>query len=444
MKTSAFVTATVLFVAGCSHHRQFPGAVLALQNVQVVDLHAGLVVPDQTLLISANRIMKVDAAEAVEIPRGARIVNLAGKFAIPGLWDMHVHIVDPDTPGGPDVTLPLFVANGIMGIRDLGSSDLDSLISLRDAVRAGKRIGPRMQLAGKLIDGNPMVFPPDTWLARSPDEARQAVDSLFSRGVDVIKAYEMLQRDVLLALMEQAKQRGMPVVAHVPLTLDASEISALGARSLEHLRNIEMACSSVADSLRSARTERLNIEAAKPDTGRLAFDWSLGYGPGALIRAAIHREQRPRAIATRDSARCSALLQSFSKNGTWQTPTLFLLQRVYLRIDSMPTVRKASRYVPSITWQLWEADALEASAMTPEARAVLEQQSRWHLELVREMKEANVGILAGTDVSNPYMIPGFSLHEELRLLVLAGLTPLDALRSATINPATYMLSLIHI
>lgn len=438
MRRSVPVAVAALFLSACSNQQQVPGPVLAFEHVSVIDVRNGTVTEDQVLTISANRIMEVGATGQVRIPSGARVVNATGKFAIPGLWDMHVHIVDPDTPGDPDVTLPLFVANGVTGIRDLGSSDLDSILTLRTAVRAGERIGPRMQLAGKVIDGNPIVFPPDTWLARTPDEARHFVDSLSSRGLDVVKAYEMLQRDVFLALVDRAKQLGLPVVAHVPLAFDANEVSSLRVRSLEHLRNIELACSAVADSLRLARTERLQLEAAKPDTGSLAFDWSLGYGPGALIRAAIHREQRLLAHATRDSIRCSALLRSLALNGTWQTPTLFMIQRVYLRVDTIPTVRSASRYVPANSWDLWESDAREASEMTAEARATLEQQGKWHLELVSALREAGVGILAGTDVSNPYMIPGFSLHEELAMLVLAGLSPLEALQAATLNPALYM------
>jgi imidazolonepropionase-like amidohydrolase len=141
-------------------------------------------------------------------------------------------------------------------------------------------------------------------------------------------------------------------------------------------------------------------------------------------------------LATHDPARCRTLLAEFARNCTWQDPTLFLNQRGSFRVDTMNSVRVISRFVPPATWQLWEADARAATTtMTPEAQVDLERQGRWYFDLVRAMRDAGVGLLAGTDVSNPYMVPDFSLHEELGMLVRAGLTPLEALQAATLNPA---------
>lgn len=305
---------------------------------------------------------------------------------------------------------------------------------------AGSPLGgtrwPR-HVPGKLIDGRPVVFPPDAIVARTAAEAVAAVDSLAARRVDLIKVYEMLPREAFLALVERANFHGLPIAAHVPLVMDARELSELGVRSFEHLRNIEMACSASADSLRLARTERLAVEATKVDTGGLAFAWSLGYGPGSTVRAAIHSEQRPRALATYDAARCSLLLADLARNATWQTATLFNSQRVLFRVDTMASVRAASRYVPAATWKSWEDAARASQDMAPDAREAMEEQGRWYVNLVRDMREAHVGFLAGTDVSLPHLIPGFSLHEELAMLVRAGLTPLEALQAATLNPARY-------
>jgi imidazolonepropionase-like amidohydrolase len=438
MRTARLLILAAAAMSACSRSLE-PPPDLVIEHVAVVNVRDGGIVQDQTIAITGNRISAVQPATQAGVLRGARaVVDGTGQFVLPGLWDMHTHIVDPDAPGGPDVSVPLFVASGVTGIRDLGSSSLDSIIQLRDAIRDGRRLGPRMQLAGKVIDGLPVVFPPDAMVAATPDQARDAVDSLVARGMDVIKAYEMLTRDAFTALVERARQLGRPLVAHVPLTFDAAEMAALGVSSMEHLRNIELSCSGVSDSLRVARTERLAIEAAQPAASGFAFDWSLGYGPGALVRRAIHVDQRPHALATHDPARCRRVLSAFAESRVWQVPTLLLNQRTYLRVDTISSVVAAQRYVPPEVWRLWQADAASTQDMTASARADLERQGQWHFELVRAMRDENVGLLAGTDVSNPYMIPGFSLHDELRMLVLAGLTPLEALQTATINPAHYL------
>lgn len=419
---------------------------VALRNVTVVDVRAGQARPNQTVLIVGNRIAAVGGNASVPVPGNAVIVDASGKYIIPGLWDMHVHLVDPDTPGGPDLTLPLLVANGVTGIRDLGSSDLDSIVRLRAEVRSGMRLGPRMLISGKILDGAPMVFPPDSWLVWTPDEARRAVDSLAGLGVDAIKAYEMLQREAFLATVARARDHALPLAAHVPLVIDASEASEAGVRSFEHLRNVELACSSRADSLRLARTTVLRAEAEKSDTNRLVFGWSLGYGSGAQVRGQIHSDQRPRARATFDQGRCEALMRALTANRTFQVATLIVNVISSLRIDTMTTVRASLRYVPVATRDLWERETRSAIAAGDTSmdthggrgRANIEAQGAWYFTLVRMMRDQGVELLAGTDVSNPYIVPGFSLHEELGFLVRAGLSPLEALRTATVGPARYM------
>ena len=409
---------------------------LAFTHVNVVDVESGRVLPEQTVLIAGNRIQSVGPSARVKVPSGAQVVDATGKYMIPGLWDMHLHLVDPDTPGSPDVVLPLLVANGVTGGRDLGAMSLDSILQLRSDVRTGRRIGPRLVVAGKLLDGAPVVFPPDAVLVRTAEEGPQIVDSLAAPGVDVIKPYEMLRRDVFLAVVDQAKRRGLLLAAHVPLSLDAAEVSDAGVHTLEHLRNLELACSSKADSLRAARTALLEEEGARvAPQGGLAFAWSAGYGGGAAFRAKIHRAQRPRARETYDPERCADLLRRFARNGTWQDPTLAIENWEVERPDTSQRVRATLRYVPPRFREAWGEAVDELDKLPPEETAELEMQARWLVRLVGAMREAGVGLLTGMDVSNPYMVPGFSIHEELRSLTRAGLTPAEALRAATLNPA---------
>ncbi len=412
------------------------GSSLAFTRVNVVDVESARVLPNQTVLIAGNRIQAVGSSARVKIPSGAQVVDATGKYLIPGLWDMHLHVVDPDTPGSPDVVLPLLVANGVTGGRDLGAMSLDSILQLRSDIRTGQRIGPRLVVAGKLLDGVPLVFPPDAILVRTAEEGRQIVDSLAARGVDLIKPYEMLRREVFFAIVDQAKRRGLLLAAHVPLSVDAAEVSDAGVQTLEHLRNIELACSSKADSLRAARTAMLEEEGARvAPQGGLAFAWSAGYADGAAFRAKLHRAQRPRARDTYDPQRCADLLRRFARNGTWHDPTLAIETSEVERPDTSHRVRATLRYVPPRFREAWARAVDGLDKLPPEEAAEMEMQARWLIRLVAALRDAGVGLLAGTDVSNPYMVPGFSLHEELRALTRAGLTPAEALRAATLHPA---------
>jgi hypothetical protein len=181
----------------------------------------------------------------------------------------------------------------------------------------------------------------------------------------------------------------------------------------------------------------LTQAAGRADSGRRAFAWSAGYGSGASLRAAIHAEQRPLARRTLDEARCRALIDGFARDSTWQVPTLFLQLMAPRRLDTTAAVRAEGRYVPPATRRLWEENSVR-SAISGDAFANSFAQGEWYLALVRRLRDAGVPLLAGTDISNPWMVPGFSLHHELSMLVEAGLTPVEALRTATTNPARFL------
>lgn len=394
---------------------------VAFNHVTVVDVVEGKLVPDQAVRISAKRIVDVMPAADARIPPGTRIIDATGQFLIPGLWDMHAHYFDVDTPGSPEVTFPLSVAHGVTGARDVGGY-LDLLLSWRAEVDAGRIVGPRIVGTGPLIDGVPVVYPPMSVVARTPDDGRRIVDALAARGGDFVKAYEMLRPDTFFAIVDQAKKRGLPVVAHVPLTVLATEASDAGVKSFEHLRNIELACSRDADALLAER--KAMVEAG---AGRVGME----------LRTEIHWAQRMRALDTHDPERCTALLRKLAANRSWQAPTLFLGTRDAFRPDRRETVRDTLRWVPDVQRADWEAWSQRMSKLAPEAAAARKRHAEWSVQLVRRMKEEGVGLLAGTDISVQWMVPGAGLHEELGALVEAGLTPLDALRSATWNAARY-------
>ena len=394
---------------------------VAFTNVTVVDVVEGRLIRDQVVRISGERIVEVVPAAGARIPKRIRVVDAKGKFLIPGLWDMHTHLLGGVPPGCPELTFPLTIAHGVTGIREVGSF-LDYVFAWREEVESGRMVGPRIVGTDRLIDGMPPVYPGIANVTRTPENARQIVDILLGRGADFVKAYEMLRRDTFFALVDQAKKDGLPVVAHVPLSVLAGEASDAGVKSFEHLRNIEFACSREADTLVAERIAALQAGAARI---------------GNELRSEIHSSQRNRALDTYDPERCTALLRKFAANGTWQTPTLFIDIREVRRPDLRDDMREALRWVPDRQRTEWEAWMKRVSGTKPEEAAAIRRLADWHFQLVRRMNEEHVGLLAGTDVSITWTVPGFSLHDELSALVEAGLTPLESLRTATLNPARY-------
>lgn len=394
---------------------------LAFTTVNVVDVERGEILADQAVVISDNRIVGVGPSGQVSIPSSTRIVDGADKYLVPGFWDMHVHLFDVDTPGATEVTFPLLIANGVTGVRDTGSL-LDLLLYWRNEVTTGRSVGPRIVGTGPMLDGPPVVYSPMSTVLRTPNDARRTVQMLAQRGADFVKAYEMLRPDVFLAVVEESRTLGLPVAAHVPLTLLAGDVSNAGVRSFEHLRNIELACSRDAEALLESR-----IQLLEEGTDRI----------GSELRNEIHWLQRPLALASYDPNRCAALLDRLAQNETYQTVTLFLSTKESRRPDRLDHIRDTLRYTPEIDQVAWKKWSQAVDSYESEHSAARRAHSDWLMRLVRDMRDAGVPLLAGSDVSVPWMVPGFSLHEELAILVEAGLTPAEALRTATITPANF-------
>jgi imidazolonepropionase-like amidohydrolase len=388
-----------------------------IDNVSVIDVASGSAHPGQRVVITGRRIAAVGPAGQTPAPANATMVDGRGRFLIPGLWDMHVHAT-----GGPGTTQAsaLFLANGVTGIRDMGTG-VDGLLQWRAEVERGTLPGPRIVGAGVLVDGTPIVYPAAiTHAVATPDEARKAVDSLVGRGVNFIKAYEMLRPDVYLALAAQARVRGVSHAGHLPLAVSAEDAVRAGHRSFEHLRNLEVACSSKADSLRAVALDML--EKGKNEQGM-------------RLRSAIHGALRPRAFETYDEGRCDALIRLMAEHGTWATPNLVLATQGWFRHDTTEAFQKWVRYLPEPSRTRWRRASTPAT--TPQAQGP-PRAVAWAMQLTKRLHDAGVGTLAGTDYPIEAMVPGAALHEELALLVRVGLTPAEALRVGTLNPATYL------
>jgi imidazolonepropionase-like amidohydrolase len=384
--------------------------ILAITHADVIDVTGGPTQRDYTVVISGDRIAEIGNSSTIRAPKNAEVVDATGKFLIPGLWDMHVH------PHGKDY-LPLFIANGVTGVRVMWGDPEDH--EWRKAIETGDLIGPRMIIASPLVDG-PKPYWRGSISVSNEAEARQVVIKAKQDGADFVKVFQFLPRDLYFAIADEAKKQGMPFAGHVPISVSAQEASSAGQKSFEHLVGILPACSS-----RSAEL----LKGQQDDLAEGLLSKPRYWGTHVV-------ESRQMMLDTYSPDKVAALCAVLKSNGTWQVPTLTLL-RMFAYGDDPAFLKDARlKYVPVRTRASWDPSAIDGKH-TPEDFAYMKKEFQKDLEVVGAMQKAGVGILAGTDTANPFCFPGFSLHDELGLLVQAGLSPMEALQAATLNPARF-------
>ena len=395
---------------------------LALAGVNVVDVESGTIRRNQTLVVSAatGRIVEIVAGAKTKLSP-TRTVDASGKFVIPGLWDMHVHTLQP----AHESYLALFIANGVTGVRDMGT-DLTNLALAerwRRETREGKRIAPRVYASGPALG---TAQPQRALPVNSPEEARAAVLTLKSHGADFVKVYSLLSRPAFLAVLDEAKKQRLDVVGHVPVWVTAAEASEAGQKSMEHSYGLLESCSTRETEVR----REIERAAVNPDT------WAAW---GAVVRTTDRLYGAQARDQSYNRERCQALFARFVHNGTWQCPTLVLRRSFALRDDVVFTNDPRMKALPPSTIDTWRNSQSDSRNRDLSADELRDRRLRLakESELTGAMHRAGVGILAGTDLGNPYLYPGSSLHDELALLVGAGLSTLDALRTATFNPAQF-------
>lgn len=408
---------------GCTNEKPDQSTVWAITHVTVIDSKQERL-DEQTVLVNGNKIEAVGPTSEIELPKSARVIDGTGKFLIPGLWDAHVHLTyDQDI--GPSM-FKLFMVNGITSIRDTGGQ-LDLMQPYVEASKADPTNAPRLKFAGPLLDGLPRVYDGSTPFRpnlsvgiKTVDQARERVNELAAAGVDLIKAYEMLQPEALEAVLEAAAKKGLPVTGHVPLSTDVISASNAGLRSIEHMRNLEMSSTSDWEKLMETRRKELREGAQEA---------------GGDLRSRLHQLQRTYAIENQDSTTRAKVLGTLAKNNTWLVPTLTILAFRENRVYARATWREQFKYLPDSTGSRWQASAVRLTEMPLDSAGI--KFAQWGYDMVGRLPEAGVGVMAGTDTPIAFLTPGFSLHEELRLLVNSGLTPIQALEAATARPAEY-------
>lgn len=373
--------------------------VQAITHVTVLDPGAGgREQRDMTILFRNSTITAVEKSAEADVPKGAVIHDERGRYVMPGLWDAHVHLLQV----GPKA-FPLFLANGITSVRDMGS-DLIEIHQWQEARSLGALI-PRILTPGPKLDGMTYdeslhaEYRPDRLVVTSPETARASVDALKKAGVDFIKVHNGMTTDIYNAIAKEARKIGIAFDGHLP---EAGPLAAaaVGQRTLEHGQHMMLCSQADWEKIRSEPPDR----AADEETWCATLDVQTKMFP-AIVRA-----------------------------GEWLTPTLTVWRSGDMigRPNAKTLVEKLSG--SATVWpelQQWWNSEMNGPSFTDFQRSLLEKAPA----MAAAASRAGVKLLAGTDLGDPYVIPGYSLHDELELMVAAGVPTLKALQSATSEPA---------
>jgi hypothetical protein len=368
------------------------GQTLTITHATIIDTVTGKTAPDTTVMINGNRIASI-ARSTKHNPKAGKIVDARGEYLIPGLWDMHTHVYfDGTAADGTDLILPLFLANGITGVHDMGS-DLDAVLHARDEIAAHRLFGPRMIVSGPMLDGPKSQYKAAIPIA-TPEDGRNAVDMLKSRGVDFIKVQSGVPRDAYFAIAEESKKAGIAFEGHVPDAIRAAETVSAGQRTFEHLIGI--------------------FEASSPDEDRYLTGKKT---PGMFLESY-------------DPVREAGIIQLLAKNHIWQCPTLFWERGQWL-VDAIDYTKDPDLAYAGHTWVTKKWPASQASilkSLDTDPLPVRERFVEHELDIVRKPHAANVPFLAGTDA--PAGVDSHSRHQppsRIAALRRGGLYPTRSL-----------------
>jgi imidazolonepropionase-like amidohydrolase len=400
----------VAAVPSCLPAQSMPRApLLVFMHVTVINPASSSVEEDRAVVIRNGRITAVTSAAGFLPLAQAQVVDGSGRYLIPGLWDMHVHSAFGDWfPRGREVILPLFVANGITGVRDMGG-DLPVLFAWRKQIAAGEIPGPRMVVSGPMLDG----YLPGGTKTRFPSsipvtnaaEAVKAVDSLKAQGADFIKVQSVISNDAYVAAAQEAHRQNLPFVGHVPDHIKITESIALGQKSIEHFMGVLEGCSSQEDQLLAGNDDLKLL------------------------------------LGSYDDAKCQTLIKLLADTHTWMVPTTVWNRQGGL-LDQVDFARQPlDKYVPAywrdVTWKRFYNEMMPGIRADP--LSLRRQSIAQIIHMIGVLHKGGVEFMAGTDTApGIYVMPGFSLHDELANFVEAGFSPMDALATATSNPARFL------
>ena len=399
---------------------------VVIENVTLID--AGNPIREEmTVIIDGDAIVSINKSNIglTALLDDDVLIDGRDKFVIPGLWDAHVHLtfipeLDYETAYG------LFLMNGITSIRDTGAI----LKKLKPAIAFAKKNPlktPRLFYSGPLLDGTPSVYKgtepgyPELSVEINEDTNLTAlVNNLIEQEVSFLKTYEMLSEEIFINLLKISEEKNLKVTGHIPLGIDFFKAVDNGLDGMQHIRNLELACTKDSTEGLSKRLLLLeNVESI----------------PGSALRSKIHLAQRYSSIEDFDEDRCMKVIEHLVVNNVFQTPTLTINTVGSKRFFANEQWQETYKFLPNAVKNRWLKDS-ESMAQQPLNDSYKTYQD-WSMKMVGLFNKQGVKILAGTDTPIGFLTPGFSLHKELELLVESGLTPLQALRAATITPAEF-------
>jgi cytosine/adenosine deaminase-related metal-dependent hydrolase len=389
--SAVFITAAVISAFG-----QAPEEI-AISNVTIIDGTDRPPIENATIVWRGGRITHI--ASGREIPARARVVDGTGKYLIPGLWNNDLH--GPNYDKAPPLLKEL-IANGVTTVRDMGAP-LTDIVRLRDAIGAGTILGPRLFIAGPLMEGPVPIQMGLIVDLFSDTQAHEEVRELRAQKVDYIEVDTTLTPELYAAVADEARRQNLPLVGHIPANVSARDIVAAGQVDVEHLGgrflNVLIACSTDEQYFNqiTAKTYKEILLAVREKRKVTEPQFKAEFGA--------------RLLASFNETKAKQLYGLYAEHGVAQTPTLHALKT------------------------LWETNK-ENNGLNEKDMKLGSQIFEKDLAVVKAMRLAGVRILAGTD--GPYGGGGDALHDELELLVRAGLTPLQTLQAASRDAATAM------
>ncbi len=387
---------------------------VAFTHVSVIPMDHPGTLEDQTVIVRDGRIARIGPASEITVPDGATGIDGRGRYLLPGLADMHMHLT---TPGA----LLLYLANGVTTVRNMAGRTAH--LAWRDSVAHGELLGPTIYTAGPIVDGPNPIWPGSASVVTASD-ADSIVGAQRAAGYDFVKVYGGLSLEAYRAVMGAARHAGMPVVGHLPNAVPLDTALAAGQASIEHLTGY------------AARVT--------PDDPVVAIDWrALSTEEIRVTQTSLGTALLAGTLSTDDfidAARLSDIARTTRAGRVWNTPTLVLFERPILAGTKLAEALAAPemKYVLPAVRAYWPSMDARPDDLTAPVMRYREAQLQVGQRIVLALHRAGAQILMGTDAPNPLIIPGFAVQRELRHLVDAGLTPFQALETATRNAAEFL------
>lgn len=368
-----------------------------IKNVSIIDVEKGGILKNKTIIVKEGLINKITSESITNKLEGLKIIDGTGLFIIPGLFDSHVHYLDPEVFG------PMFISYGVIFVREMGNVT-EGAVTQRDLLNSGKLFGPGMITTGSIIDGNPPVIPEISLACTTNVESREIVRKQLMSGVDEIKVYSRLEKDVFNAIVDECKKNRIKAVGHVPEGVLLEDAARAGLSSSEHFFGFGNVIAKVLN-----KPPRLQVGGMGNDQ-----DFFLQYPE---VKKEILQVE----------------LKKISSYGMALCPTLIItkcmanLDEIYNRNYPM------LNFISPLLWDIWGKWQSQKEYMM-----FFKQIYPYQRYFLKDLYDAEFTLLIGTDLSVAGIIPGYSVHEEMSVWQDAGIPAIDVLRSATLIPAKFM------